>query len=436
MKYLAYIASLTALASTMQAADVTIQGKAGRATITGVTSADTLILDSSVSPEYSAGGVTVNKLISTNGAAKGDVNLANIVNFNAGQGITVDANTASGEFTAIDVNSWRMNLATLTVKNSASATNATVNVNFGSLLNVNSGGNTQNQYVYFDSVKANVTASETTIGNNVDKGSVLGVKSTADVTWNGNISIEKSGTLNLDGKLTLAGTLSSYGTINSTGKLVQNAAADTGITLFANAEMNSGSNWTIQGKLMVQNNSTTTVNEGAYLTFVPNASASSRIILENGSLVLNQKNALITNTGEPKVAIVTWAGADKINNVFINADQEINSFYVNGNTLNIYLDDLVKVSLTETNKAFEVQDAAIINIYNFMENNFFVGNNEYVKNNVVELFVSLYDGNGDYLGTATVNDSGYLTLAVPEPAEWAAIFGALALGLAMYRRRK
>ena len=436
MKYLAYIASLTALASTMQAADVTIQGKAGRATITGVTSADTLILDSSVSPEYSAGGVTVNKLISTNGAAKGDVNLANIVNFNAGQGITVDANTASGEFTAIDVNSWRMNLATLTVKNSASATNATVNVNFGSLLQVNSGGNTQDQYIYFDSVKANVTAAATTIGNTIDKGSVLGVKSTADVTWNGNISIEKSGTLNLDGKLTLAGTLSSYGTINSTGKLVQNAAADTGITLFANAEMNSGSNWTIQGKLMVQNNSTTTVNEGAYLTFVPNASASSRIILENGSLVLNQKNALITNTGEPKVAIVTWAGADKINNVFINADQEINSFYVNGNTLNIYLDDLVKISLTETNKAFEVQDAAIINIYNFMENNFFVGNNEYVKNNVVELFVSLYDGNGDYLGTATVNDSGYLTLAVPEPAEWAAIFGALALGLAMYRRRK
>ena len=436
MKYLAYIASLTALASTMQAADVTIQGKAGRATITGVTSADTLILDSSVSPEYSAGGVTVNKLISTNGAAKGDVNLANIVNFNAGQGITVDANTASGEFTAIDVNSWRMNLATLTVKNSASATNATVNVNFGSLLNVNSGGNTQNQYVYFDSVKANVTAAATTIGNTIDKGSVLGVKSTADVTWNGNISIEKSGTLNLDGKLTLAGTLSSYGTINSTGKLVQNAAADTGITLFANAEMNSGSNWTIQGKLMVQNNSTTTVNEGAYLTFVPNASASSRIILENGSLVLNQKNALITNTGEPKVAIVTLAGADKINNVFINADQEINSFYVNGNTLNIYLDDLVKVSLTDTNKAFGAQDAAIINIYNFMENNFFVGNNELVKNNVVELFVSLYDGNGDYLGAATVNDSGYLTLAVPEPAEWAAIFGTLALGLAMYRRRK
>ena len=437
MKYLAYIASLTALASTMQAADVTIQGKAGRATITGVTSADTLILDSSVSPKYSAGGVTVNKLISTNGEAKGDVDICNTINWNSGQGITVDANTASGEFTAIDVNSWKHNLFALTIKNSASATDATVNVNFGSLLQVNSGGNTQDQYIYFDSVKANVTAAATTIGNTIDKGSVLGVKSTADVTWNGNISIEKSGTLNLDGKLTLAGTLSSYGTINSTGKLVQNAAADTGITLFANAEMNSGSNWTIQGKLMVQNNSTTTVNEGAYLTFVPNASASSRIILENGSLVLNQKNALITNTGEPKVAIVTLVGADKINNVFINADQEINSFYVNGNTLNIYLDDLVKISLTSaTGATIDYAGSGNLNIFNFQEDNFYVGTKAVVKQNV-ESIVSLYDGNGEYLGAATVNDLGYITLlTVPEPAEWAAIFGALALGLAMYRRRK
>jgi len=419
----------------MQAADVTIQGKAERATITGVTSSDTLILDSSLSPKYSAAGVTVNKIIATNGEAKGDVDLANIVNFNAGQGITVDANTASGEFTAIDVNSWKMNLATLTIKNSASATDATVNVNFGSLLQVESISNDQKQYIYFDSVKANVTAAATTIGNTIDKGSVLGIKNTADVTWNGNISIGKSGILNLDGKLTLAGTLSSSGTINSAGNLVQNAAADTGITFSGNAEMNSGSNWTIQGKLIVQNNSTTTVNKGAYLTFVPNASNSARVILNRGSLILNQKNALITNTGEPKVAIVTLVGVDNINNVFINADQEIKSFFVNGNTLNIYLDDLVKISLTDAKNAIGYSNSASLNIYNFQEDNFYVGTVENIKNNV-ESIVSLYDGNGEYLGAATVNDLGYLTLAVPEPAEWAAIFGALALGLAMYRRRK
>ncbi len=45
-------------------------------------------------------------------------------------------------------------------------------------------------------------------------------------------------------------------------------------------------------------------------------------------------------------------------------------------------------------------------------------------------------------GTAWVNDlsvvNGFLysSAIVPEPAEWAAIFGAIALGLAMYRRRK
>ena len=31
---------------------------------------------------------------------------------------------------------------------------------------------------------------------------------------------------------------------------------------------------------------------------------------------------------------------------------------------------------------------------------------------------------------------GYWLTTVPEPAEWAAIFGAIALGLAVYRRRK
>ena len=62
-----------------------------------------------------------------------------------------------------------------------------------------------------------------------------------------------------------------YSTITSTGKFVQNSSnADAGITLSKDANMNSGSDWTLQGKLMIQNNSTTTVNEGAYLTFVPN----------------------------------------------------------------------------------------------------------------------------------------------------------------------
>ena len=46
----------------------------------------------------------------------------------------------------------------------------------------------------------------------------------------------------------------------------------------------------------------------------------------------------------------------------------------------------------------------------------------------------------DFSFTKTTIDGvgGYLlsAVAVPEPAEWAMIFGAIALGLAIYRRRK
>ena len=63
---------------------------------------------------------------------------------------------------------------------------------------------------------------------------------------------------------------------------------------------------------------------------------------------------------------------------------------------------------------------------------------------------ALEDENEFYKQTVATNNLGYnmnfvsdgnslsviFSVAVPEPAEWAMIFGALALGLAIYRRRK
>ena len=58
------------------------------------------------------------------------------------------------------------------------------------------------------------------------------------------------------------------------------------------------------------------------------------------------------------------------------------------------------------------------------------------KTNTIKLVA--YDKSGTLLdGLWSVDASGYLAnSAIPEPAEWAAIFGAIALGLAVYRRRK
>lgn len=58
------------------------------------------------------------------------------------------------------------------------------------------------------------------------------------------------------------------------------------------------------------------------------------------------------------------------------------------------------------------------------------------KTNTIKLVA--YDKAGTLLdGLWSVDTNGYLfNSAIPEPAEWAAIFGAIALGLAVYRRRK
>ena len=51
--------------------------------------------------------------------------------------------------------------------------------------------------------------------------------------------------------------------------------------------------------------------------------------------------------------------------------------------------------------------------------------------------ITAYDKSGELLsGGVWQHQNGYLNYVIPEPAEWAAIFGAIALGLAVYRRRK
>ena len=78
---------------------------------------------------------------------------------------------------------------------------------------------------------------------------------------------------------------------------------------------------------------------------------------------------------------------------------------------------------------------ADIKIFNFDEGKVYVGKSATED----ELqYIKLYSGEAEntYMGTAMVNNAGWLTLVVPEPAEWAMIFGGIALGLAIYRRRK
>ena len=82
----------------------------------------------------------------------------------------------------------------------------------------------------------------------------------------------------------------------------------------------------------------------------------------------------------------------------------------------------------------ELHENARIVVNNFQNDRVYFGGD--TIQNYLDRFV-LQDSNGNLLNGAISINNGWLTLtAVPEPAEWAMIFGAIALGLAVYRRRK
>lgn len=79
-----------------------------------------------------------------------------------------------------------------------------------------------------------------------------------------------------------------------------------------------------------------------------------------------------------------------------------------------------------TNTTYEMSDGGVLSVF-------------YTEGSAVkkQRFSFLYES-GDLIAMKLVDGDGgkYLSTAIPEPAEWAAIFGALAMGLAVYRRRR
>lgn len=104
---------------------------------------------------------------------------------------------------------------------------------------------------------------------------------------------------------------------------------------------------------------------------------------------------------------------------------------LNGN-LELTLSAGAQLFLTgETAPTLSIADGKLFTIYNFMEETIYVGENfDYA----VLLKIRAFNSASELLQLG-VKD-GYLTSSIPEPAEWAAVFGALALGFAVCRRRR
>ena len=289
-----------------------------------------------------------------------------------------------------------------------------------------------------------VIGNETQINSGVTLGA-LTLKDTAnlsvgDITLNGAYTDSENSKLTYTGKFTYNN--DSRLTINSalttSGDFEQSLTTDKGVRITNSLTLNSGADWSVDGKVEVYENATLTINEGAKLTIngpASNAKNGRLILYKNSKVYLNAENC--TSMGDLYYLKIATMNTAEVANVYVQANQKINSFYVNKSILNLYMSDDVMLELTTAATGWAVDGVGDgeLRIHNFKEETIKVSGKESSVLAGIEKYVKLYDNNGTLLGNATLSN-GWIALVVPEPAEWAMILGALALGLAVYRRRK
>ncbi len=157
-----------------------------------------------------------------------------------------------------------------------------------------------------------------------------------------------------------------------------------------------------------------------------------RVILSGGTLKIASKDAIATNIG---------LDANTASTISISADNSFQSLYFNENThLSLILTDNAKASFKGVGAASNVD----MSIEGFAADSVFFNSNAWWNN----ALITATDAEGnvyqkDQLELVAAGEDfaqyGKYVLsvkAIPEPSTYAAVFGALALGLALYRRRK
>lgn len=197
--------------------------------------------------------------------------------------------------------------------------------------------------------------------------------------------------------------------------------------------------------------STLEIQNGATMT-IKNADASARdakyMLWGNTQTDLRQEDAIKDENGKG-VRLASCSNFNGNGNVVnIYAKQTFKDVFLNvsaeGNLLEINLmNDTAKLIFDSEGTTINISNGTSLKITGFADNRVNIGTTAASYNN---LLAALKDGRLEIYDTSDkqlladvigIDSNGWLTItAVPEPAEWAAIFGAIALGLALYRRRK
>ena len=293
-----------------------------------------------------------------------------------------------------------------------------------------------------------------------------------DIAVYGYASVGEGGVLNMNGNsLSMTGTFDIWGTVNfgspknsdsriyNYGALNINSAnpasqlvffnidsqyggtvnqavatgANTGIKVRRLAQIYGGSTWTVNEKLELQGDDSSNIahlrvlENGAAIRFVVGDGQTARFaLLGNSHASLKAADAIAMKDGG---AVKLLVEGDN-NSLALGASQSFSEMELNGN-LELTLSDGAHLFLMgEAAPALSIADGKLLTIYNFMDDTIFVGEN---FDDAVLLKIKAYNSSMELLQLC-VKD-GFLTSSIPEPAEWAAVFGAFALGFAAYRRR-
>ena len=323
-----------------------------------------------------------------------------------------------------------------------------------SIVDVTSGSalNAKSQFTFKSGATYNVggtaTHSNTTLA--LEGGSTLNVLNGGTLKLE-NVAGTFAGTNNIAGTLDYTSTQSRNLTLNNaaiSGKLITSIGNAQGL---GNAQVIfTGTNNVIRDGGQVDSFGALRLNSGSKLTIESTAGTINlkkikdsngtqyygRILFGGGGeLVLNKKDAFVTDN-TLGLCQLTVIGGTNANTLRLNADNKFEQLYFQSDSiLNIVLGDGVKMNIDNIDGA---ATKATLFIENFAEDSVFFNKNGWFDNSKFDISVS--DGSKTYtkdqlkLVEVEGGYGNYVLTAVPEPADYAAVLGAIAIAFALKRR--
>ena len=412
-------------------------------------------------------GLSVNNmtLVASNVVVKNSLSSTAAVNLNFGQLVL---NGDATQTQTLTFNGVSANVSTANTTIIGQTANTTSKIIIDSASNVNWSGN----------IYSGVRGATFPADSGLTVNGVLNMD--GNIAVYGHASVGSGGVLNMNGKtlsmtgtLTVAGTLNfvgdsgtqvdkfyHYGTLlltnsspssqftiynvdsgyNAAATLTQSVASgeNTGVRIKRVANISYGSTWTVNEKLELAGGAAgmARLNIDAKSSTVKIAVGENQEarfgLLGNSVATLKTENAVTMDDGSSVKLFVDESSSSLANKLVLDASQKFKKIELNGN-LEITLAATAVLSLDDDSAAtISIAEGKYLTIYNFRDDAVYVGGNLDVS---VLSQIKAYDSESE-LQNLVVNEGWLQAQVVPEPAEWAAIFGAFALVLAFRRRRK